>query len=383
MRQSSRISGLLKTGGFAAHYYLGRWLKIGFAAQCFLVAGISVLVILASSVLDRTLLLHGRDVGLLEHPAIWAFFILQIALPLAIGRSLQKLSNSGGAFRRPTQPELEFAATVLTKLTAFMRLRDWASRAVAAICYTTGLIAFVWNTYQNQLPGIVVPYDFWDSSNHLLGYWTTRVYKFYLFVWFLPYIALIHSAVLIVTLRLLRERRTAGALTLQPFHPDGAGGLGFVPGLVTTPIIVTALTAALPVAGAFEVHRAADITPIMGVTIVVAGALIAYVVPILYLRTDIVALKREAVEKLRLLQQSYYSQIAARKEVEFETLRRGNEALDYFDKICARVQSISNYPHLTRLLKYIGLALTPSVASLILKLYETFGPLIIPLLRRP
>ena len=74
------------------------------------------------------------------------------------------------------------------------------------------------------------------------------------------------------------------------------------------------------------------------------------------------------------MSQDYYSAIVEEKEVDIETLRRGNEALDYFEKICKRVEGISNYPHLTRLLRYIGLALTPSVVSLALKLYEHFRP---------
>jgi hypothetical protein len=382
MRRNPHISVLLRTRGFVLHSVIGQVLKVNFFAQCLVVTGLSIASVLIGSLLDKTLILEGRNIGLLEHPAIWAFFGLQIALPLSIRYSLNKLGSSEARTPDPARPDPDFSKAVTNKLHTFFLLTNVNSRAIATICYFVGLVAFVWNTYQNQLPGIIVPYDFWDSSNHVWGYWITRVYKFYLFVWFLPYIALIHFAVLTVTLTLIRERRLSGELKLQPFHPDGLGGLGFVPGLVTTPVIVTLLFASIPTAGAFEVHRAFDITPLMGLTIILISTVLAYGIPILYLRTDLVALKRETVQKLRLLQQSYYSRITEHRDLEFETIRRANEALAYFEKICARVDSISNYPHLARLLKYLGLAVTTSVASFILKLYEILGPIIVPLLKR-
>jgi hypothetical protein len=383
MRHAPSISALFKTGGFLGHYYLGQALRIGFTGQCILVAVISAVFVLAGSFIDRTLILKGGDIGLFQHPAIWAFFVLQVALPLSVRHSLRRLEDANKAKDQTDELKAVYASSIAAKVSSFVQLRDGRSRAIATICYGVGLIAFVWNTYQNQLPGIILPQDFWDSSNHFWGYWITRVYKFYLFVWFLPYIALIHSAVLLATLRLIREKRTGGELSLQPFHPDDVGGLGFVPGLVTTPIIVTVLIAALPLAGAIDVHRRLDVTPIMGMIIVFGGALVAYVVPILYLRTDIIALKLQAIEKLSTLQQRYYAQIVKMDNIRSETLREGREALDYFEKIDDRIQKISNYPHLATLLKYLGLALTPAVASLALKVYEVLGPMLIPLLERP
>jgi hypothetical protein len=378
MNRSPDISVLLKLGGFSLHSFLGRTLRVEFPTQCWIIALVSAAVLLLASAIDRTLVLSGRDVGLLQHPAIWAFLALQIALPLSLRHSLRSLSKIESTVSRSAR---DFRQGLTQRVVSFVRLRESTSRSVATLCYLTGLIAFVWNSYQNQLPGIIVPYDFWDSSNHVWGYWMTRVYKLYLFVWFLPYIALVQAALLIEMLRLIRERRNAGTLTLQPFHPDGVGGLGFVPGIVTTPIIVTLLVAAIPVAAAFEVHRAMDVTPLMGATIVIVSALAAYLVPILRLRTDIKAMKRQMIEHLRQLQQDYYVKISHAKEVDYESLRRGNEALDYFDKVCARVNAISNYPHLVRLLKYVALALTPSAASAALKAYETLGPVILRLLK--
>lgn len=56
----------------------------------------------------------------------------------------------------------------------------------------------------------------------------------------------------------------------------------------------------------------------MGVIIVFGGAIVAYVV----LRTDIVALKQLALEKVRNLQQNYYAQIITMDKVKIETISK-------------------------------------------------------------
>lgn len=383
MQSDVSIGAALTTGGLSFHHSVGRICRVGFLVQCCIIAALAACAMLAGSVIDGSLILEGRNVGLLEHPGIWAFFGLQIALPLSIRNSLNKVVESQGKIREFTNSRETSPDFVVAPVLEFLRLQTIESRSAAAMAYSVGLIAFVWNTYQNQLPGIVVPYDFWDSKNYFFGFWLTRVYKLYLFGWLLPYLAIVQMAILFVVLRLIRSARLSGKLKLIPFHPDGVGGLGFIPSVVTTPIIVALLMSAIPTAAAFQVHRAADPTPVMGLAIILAFAGIAYIVPILYLRSDILAVKHEMLGRLRELQQEYYCRMTEPDELDFETLKQSNQALEYYDNLCARVQAISNYPHLKRLLRYVGLALTPSIILFTLKLYEGVLPIIGPVLRKP
>lgn len=382
MRKPRQIAEVLESRGFVLHHYVGRLFGVGFFGQCCIVVGLAAGALLVASVIDHSLTLPGRDVGLLEHPAIWAFLVLQLALPLSIRHSLKKLPEAETRIREITNSEAKPSGFLVSPLLRFLSLQTNDARLAATIVYCVGLGALVWNTYQNQRPGIIVPYDFWDSTTFFWGFWITRVYKLYLFVLLLPYLAMIHLGTLIVTLREIRSARLSGKLKLEPFHPDGVGGLGFIPGLVTTPIILTVLVGSLPTAAAFEVHRAVSITPVLGLTILVLWTVLAYIVPTLFLRSDIVAMKRETIGKLRLLEQAYYSRIVDNEDVNFGALRKGNEAVEYFDKICLKIQSIPDYPHLKRVLRYIGLALTPSLISLGLKFYEYVLPIMSPLLRK-
>jgi hypothetical protein len=186
-----------------------------------------------------------------------------------------------------------------------------------------------------------------------------------------------------VALRLIRTARISGKLKLLPFHPDGVGGLGFLPELVTRPLIVAVLFGTVPTAAAFYIHRAADVTPMIGLTTLVLATGIAYLVPILALRADIVAVKRVMVEKLRWLQQASFSQVFESQKLDFETLTSENESIDCFEKLCAAIKNISNYPHLKRLIGLVTLAMTPAVSALLGKLYEDFEPVIQPWLSKP
>ena len=179
--------------------------------------------------------LPGRSLGLFEHPTIWAFLLLQIVLPITMRSSLRALSNGRGWFAEVrSRSDAQLRDPVLS-LHRFAQLRDALSQSVASLFYLIGLAAFVWNTYQNQRPLVALSYDFWDSSLHAWGYWTTRVYKLYLFAWLLPYLALLHAGVLIVILSFIREARKSAALRLIPYHVDDLGGLGEPSSLVSNP----------------------------------------------------------------------------------------------------------------------------------------------------
>jgi hypothetical protein len=376
MRGSRRLSSVLRNGGLSLHGLVGRLLGVGFVAQCWLLTVIAGGLVLIASTLDGSLRLNGRDVGLLQHPAIWAFFALQLVLPIVIKRSLVRLLRSRDSLRAVGALNGHPQEQIVMPFLRFLHLKDPGSRLAAAIVYGFGLTAFVWNTYQNQRPGIALPFDFWDSKTFFYGFWITRLYKLYLFAWLLPYLAMLHIDMLVIGLRLIRVARLNGKFKLLPFHPDRSGGIGFLPDLVTRPLVVAVLLALLPTIAAFSIHRAADVTPLMGLSVLASGLAVAYFIPILNLRTDIVAAKQDLVERLRWLQQASFSQVIANQRPNFQSLKTANETIENYEKLCTAVSNVSNYPHLKRLVGVMVLAMTPTATSLAAKLYEKFGPVI-------
>lgn len=380
MRKSSPIPDILQKDGFLLHYYVGRLFKVGFVGQCCIVAVLVAIMMLAASKLDHSWILPGTDVGLLEHPALWGFPLLQVVIPLCVLQSVRKLMRA--RLRNGLIIELEGKpAPLLRPVRNFLRWRDKTSRLAAALIYLIGFSAIVWNTYQNQRPGIVVPYDFWDSKNFVWGFVITRIYKSYFFVWFLPYLGMIQVAVLVVILRFVRHTRIAGKLKLSPFHPDGVGGLGFVASVISTPVIITVVVGALTTGVVFFAHHGVAATPLMALSLLVGWVIVAYFVPIFFLRSHILKMKKEMLETLRGLQRDNYTQITKNHGHDLEMLGKGKEALDYFDKVCANIEAIPNYPHLRRLLRFSTLSMIPSAIQIAIKLYQNAGPLLGPLLK--
>jgi hypothetical protein len=382
MRKTTRNRDILQNGGLWLHKVVGRLFGVGFPAQCLVVtSGWTVMLLLASAI-DHSLSLPGRDVGFLEHPAIWGFLILQTAIPISLARTVNKLKHSTLENGEVSIQKEKESDLIIPSVEEFLHLKSRGSQLAATLIYCVGLVAWGLNTYQNQFPRVIVPYDFWDSTTFVWGYALTRIYKFYLFVVLLPYLAMIQTGVLFAILRLIRRSRISGKLKLLPFHSDGLGGFGFIAGVVSKPITLTLLIGALTTTGAFIIHRAANITPVVGLLILLAWAFLTYVIPILFLRTDIVALKRDMIKKLRSVQQANYSKLFETDSSEYRVIRKEKDALEYFDLVCARVESISNYPHWKRLTAFVGLAVTPSVFSLLFNAFGLF-PALSRVLRRP
>jgi len=362
-------------GGFWPHHLIGRVLRVGFCGQSIMLALLFAALIVSAAVVDRTLVLPGSGLGLLEHPTIWALILLQAVLPLSTHHSITRLLRARRDIERIAGAPQAAVSSFVDEVVRFVRLESWGGRGAASLLYGLGIAAFVWNSYQNQLPaGSILPFDFWDSSRHLAGYWSTRLYKLYLYGALLPYIALVHIAILTALLRLVRKARTSSTFSLIPFHQDGAGGLGFIASLISTPIIIGLLCAALPSAMAVWVHKELDLTPVLALASLLGFAITAYLIPMFVLRQDIVALKRRLISQLRARQQKEYKAISENERLDLATMTMASESLSYFDRVCSRVEAIPNFPHWKQLLRYTALTITPSALSLGLKIAETLVP---------
>ena len=376
MSKAPDTADILMSGGFWLHRKIGKLFRVAsFTKQTFILTALWAGLMFLASAIDHSLLLPGRDVGFLEHPAVWGFLVLQTVLPISLARSLKKLEyttiENGVIVNQSATP----SGLILPSVQEFLKLQHRGGLLAAAAFYLVGVTAFVLNTIQNQFPHVMVPYDFWDSTTYMIGYVVTRFYKAYLFMVLIPYLALVHTAILVATLRVIRASRSSGALRLVPFHPDRVGGLNFVAGFISKPIILTLLVGAGTTAGAFAVHRAMDVTPATGLSILLGWALLTYLIPILILRTDIVAMKRDLTARIRQTQQMNYSKVLEGTPVEFKILEEENQASEYFDRLCTQIESISTVPHWKRLFAFVGLAATPSIVTFLFENVTSINPI--------
>lgn len=384
MSKASYTDDILSSGGFWLHSKIGKLFRVAsFAKQTFILTALWAGLMFLASIIDRSLYFPGRDVGFLEHPAVWGFLVLQTVLPISLAQSLKKLEyttiENGVIVDQPAKP----SQLIVPSVQEFLKLKSRWSLLAAAVVYLPGVLGWGFNTIQNQFPNVIVPYDFWDSSKHIFGYGFTRIYKAYLLIVLIPYLALVYTAILVATLRVVRASRLSGKLKLLPFHPDKVGGLNVVASLISKPIILTLVVGAGTTAGAFAVHRALDVTPTGGLIILLCWALLTYLIPILILRTDIVAMKKDLIGKIRQTQQLKYSKVLDGTSLEFKVLEEEHEAFDYFDRVCGQIESISTVPHWKRLFAFIGLAATPSLITFVLKYALSLTPMASRFLGQP
>jgi hypothetical protein len=129
------LGEILRTGGLWLNGKAGRLLHLGFAMQSYMLTGLCVLGAMAASARDHTLVMSGRNVGLLQYPTIWSFFGLQLALPLTIRRSLSHLFENKERIDWMSGEESAFAKQIVQPIR-----NVWSAALLQAKSEDSGLV---------------------------------------------------------------------------------------------------------------------------------------------------------------------------------------------------------------------------------------------------
>lgn len=340
--------------------------KIGFVFrksivfQSIFITVISIILILTGSLIDQTLILKGKDVGLLEHPTIWCFLLIQLVTPIylkkAIGELLSFLKKNDII---NSQKDLTGYISLFKKQTS--RQMNF-SKFSYLILISIGLICFVWNSFQNQSPLKFLGFDFWDSVNHPFGYWITRFYKFYLWLFLLPTIIHMQISILFVLYRLLKDAAKEKLFTLKPYNQDEHAGIGIIIKISIAPPIPILLLGSLSVLCAFLVHGQIETTPVIGLSLLSLLFLLVYLIPAIQLRKIIKAEKKRQLTEITEKQNSLYFTLINKKKDQDESniLETLNSLTAVFDQI----KSISSWPYWKFMVKIMAVINIPVIISI-------------------
>ncbi len=314
--------------------------------------------ILLGSLLDGTLILSGENWGLLQHPTIWAFFFIQAIVPFSINFSLKRL------FLFLKKNDLIDSDLDLAKYIDVLKTYTTRSTNLSRMCYyllfCVGVICFAWNSYQNQAPYKFVGFDFWDSINHPFGYWTTRLYKIYLWLFFLPALVHIQFSILMTVNKLLKEVKAGNRLRLKPYHQDGYGGVGRIIKIVINPVIPVLIISCCGVIGVFIIHRNFGITLGIGLLILSSLFIFIYLVPAVKLRKIIIAEKKRQLTEISNTQNSIFYSLIKNKP---DLMHSNIDVLNALEPVTKQIKSISNWPYLNSVIKVISIVNTPIILS--------------------
>jgi len=306
---------------------------------------------------DGTIYIDGRPVGFIEHPAIFVFLVSQAVLPFFVERGLGSFLQL--AERADTVLSPDVIRDDLPRYCSWLResiaLRTLLGRILYIIFVIAGFAFFAWNSLQNQRPYALVGTDFWDSALHMWGYWSSRVYKFY--VWLIVAPLLAHAQVMLVIamkdLLLLAVRKRG--LTLEPYHSDGCGGVKVFLDSVLSPMVQVVVSAAMLTLSAFFVHRKYDVTTIGGLLVACALFVFVYLIPAATLRKCIRFEKERQLSEVTETQNKFYA-IVTDESSDSAKVSEALGILGDLSEVCRQITGIPNWPQLARVIKVTSVA---------------------------
>ena len=308
------------------------------------------------------------NIGLFQHPAIWFFFIIQMTVPFALNKSVERFLDmynwKHSIIKIPFfKNDFKAETQILVKNT----LRKKAiSRLFFVLLITFGFISFIWNSYQNQAPLEFVGFDFWDSYNHTFGYWSTRIYKFYIWCLFFPCVIHLYCSLVFQILSVLKRSYKLNMLALEPYHYDENGGVSVFMKNIITPIIPVLITTSLLSVSVYFIHQKFDLTSISGLVISTVFFLILYLIPAYKIGKIIRDNKEKQLSEIAKKQKKILKNII---ETEDSNQTKNNfELITTFEEITNKIKTIPNWPNYKFIGKILAVAYSPTILISLIKI---------------
>jgi hypothetical protein len=333
----------------------------GICAQSAAIALGSLTLLTAAASLDSVLVLPGRDVGYLEHPNVLTFYLAQLIVPVAVWRGVMLFLAKRDAIGAVAPGAVPVARDApILRFARFARLQTPLSKSLMALLVLIGLACFAWNSVQNQLPRVIVAYDFWDSSAHMWSYVTTRFYKFYIFVVLFPGLAHLFVGVIVALLLPILHAHRERRVVVLPFHQDRCGGFGFVASIILSPVVPALLICGAAALAALIVHGKLDLTPLIGLALTVVALATFYAAPTFFLARVISKAKEAKTSELVDAQRRNFADVYS-GAVPPNDVEAAYHYLLYFDEVQRRIDRIPNWPHLRLAAASVGASISPAL----------------------
>lgn len=211
-----------------------------------------LIVFLIVCSIENNLFLPDNGLGLLQHRNIWLFLLINISIPILLILIFKYLYNNlsqeywnglKNEFRKTS--ESNFVTLLQTLLT------------------TIGLCCFAGNTMQNANLINILSFDYWDGIHYPISYFTSRLYKLYLFAYFMPTV-LIYVFILIKSVSKLLEIPED---KMDEYPIENYGQLNILCNLGLNILLVMSISLMLLAGNIYTIHHRWDITTITSIII--------------------------------------------------------------------------------------------------------------------
>ncbi len=307
---------------------------------------------------EKNLFLGDDNKGLLQHPVIWCFLLINLILTTVIKHIKKDLFNKVG---------IETEQKIITSANHLL-INSKIMAVVFELIMLVGFMFFVGNSLQNAKLINPLPFDFWDSLNYPVSYIVSRVYKLYLYAYFFPrQLKYIFIFVYSMKKQMEIDENKIKEYPLQNYIQLNElcnAGINVLTSLILPIILYTTLV--------FFVHDRVDITILSTILVTIlitciAGAFYIWFIQNFY--KSIVEHKKHHIKEIDKQLLDIHNSIKAGYNTQNDfTLLQINLAKDtYLREQKSQIEKISVYP---LLIKSIITILSPLIPSIIKVLFS-------------
>ena len=310
-----------------------------------------LVIFLIVGLIEKNWILPNEGLGLLQHKNIWIFLLINLISPLVISKTIKALECNIDAI---TFENLKNLFSENANLKAIVALQHFAQ--------AIGFCCFVGNSLQNAHIINQLPFDYWDSINYILSYIISRIYKLYLFSYFIPdvliYIFILLKSVSKLTALSESEMEKYPAKNYEQANVLCNFGLNLLM-LIMIPFIASSIAVYL-------IHDRFDITTITTIVISVVCAVVSLCVYIYLIKNfyfSVSKYKKTNIEKINSeLNEIHQYILSYTYDENKEKLEVYLKREEYLCQVKSKIDGLSRFPHIV---KAFFTSISPIIPSLL------------------
>lgn len=319
--------------------------------------------------LDDNFFLPKNGLGLFQHLTIWLFLCANIIIPILFFIILKHLHSV-------ISPEL--SQKITNQLNKKYKLA--ITKYIIILGQIIGFCFFVFNTLQNAQIINKLPFDYWDSIHYILSFIISRVYKLYLFSYFIPCV-IINILAVISCLSDILELEIDDADFNNIFLMDNHYELNILCNTGINVLLIILIPIILVSISVYFVHNRFDVISI-GTAIFSLISTIIFVLLYIFLirnyHSSVMRYKCIQNEQLNKKLSKIHTNIikSEEKSQNIDLLNIYFEEQDYLLNCKDKVNKISPYPNIVKVCITTGSSILPTVLKYAYQFLKTFFKLL-------
>ncbi len=329
--------------------------------DCFMVLFFTILFV-TIGLFENNLFLPNSGLGLFEHINVWIFLLSNLLVPFILNRNWKILNNN-------------VDDDIFTKLKdIFAQNAEYQSiKVLLNFIIVIGFCFFVGNSLQNAHFINPLSFKYWDSSDYMISYIISRVYKLYLFAYFMP-VTFVYT---LLSIKSASELLRITDEEMEDYPIKNYMKLNALCDFGLNTLMTIIIPVLLSSGGIYLIHDKLDITTISTIIIATSstlGLLILYIFLISKYYISVIKYKKKHIAQIDVELAEVHKNI-----LDIKISEKNNGKLDlylkkeeYLWKCKERIEKISKFPLVVKAIITVISPLIPTLTKIIFSALEYF-----------